>query len=302
VAGTYTGFYTVPDGADRYIRFTTRGRDGAVTIAEAEFIEIPPPPADELDGITLRDYTLEVVRRVGLSDDRIVTADIDAIDPDNAQIGIYLDEPITALGVLRAPLDSYCADVYSDRLGRFRFAQLRDPAEEIHTLTIDGNNLADPPRVRIDTAEGLTTSILARRNYYRFRDADFADNPSELPLDLRERLKAPAQFQRNATTDDPLPTVYRHAVEAEPLLSVFDAAADALTQIQRVVNLYTVPRFIVEAEVWVEPGQFIELDTIARLVYPRYGFGSGRNFLVVGVTDEVSDQPVTRSVRLRLWG
>ena len=302
VTGTYSGFYTVPDTGDRYIQMACVN-GGFVNFRDVTFIEVPPPPPDELEGITLKDYALEVVRRAGLSDDRIVTADVDAIDPDNAPIGIYLDEPITALGVLRAPLDSYCADIYSDRMGRFRFAQLRDPAEEIHTLTIDANNLADPPRVRIDTAEGLTTSILARRNYYQFRDADFADNPSELPLDLREKLKARGQFQRNAALpEDGLPTVYRHAVEAEPLLSVFDLAADALAQIQRVVDLYDEPRFIVECEVWVEPGQFIELDTIARLVYPRYGFNDGKNFLVVGVTDEVSDQPVTRSVRLRLWG
>jgi hypothetical protein len=173
----------------------------------------------------------------------------------------------------------------------------------VPALLIDASNLAGPPRVTLDKAEGLTTSILARRNHYIFRESDFADNQTDLPLDLRERLSKPGQFQRNAELpEDGLPTIYRHAIEAEPLVSLFDDPTDAIAQIQRVIDLYTDLRFRVDCQIWLEPGDFVELDTVIELRYPRYGFGEGRNFLVYGVTDEVTDQPRRRLCNLRLWG
>lgn len=313
VPGVYTGIYTVPPGQDRYVQLCMF-YGGMATVADITFVEIPPPPPDALDGITLRDYALEVVRRSGQPDDLIVADSIDEVDPSGAQIGFYADAPITALAVLEAPLDSFSATVFSDREGRLRFARMRDPEPEIPTRSFTQDNLDEsfPIRVRVDGAEGLTTTILARRNWHQYRDSDFDQEGGFSPSD-RERLKRPGRFLRKAvlpedeiTTGGPAPTqfprVYRHAINAEPLVSVFDDPDDAAAEIQRVVDIYSQIRFFVEIRVLLDVGDFVELDEVVRFTYPRFGLDNGRHFIVTAVRDAVELGGRRRGVDLVLWG
>lgn len=298
VTGVFTGTYTAPDAGDRYVQLACVN-GGNVIIGRISFIELPPPPVDTLEGIKLVDFAEEVVRRAGLPDGVIVSETFDAIDDNEAMIGLYIDRPTTALAAIRAPLDSYTADIYSDREGRFRAVRLRDVSAETPVLTIDANNLDRPPRVTLDRAEGLTTSMTAKRNYYVFSESDFVDNFTDVPLDLRAKLTAPAQITRKA--DVTLPTLYQHALSADPLISVYDEAADAAAEIQRVGELYEQLRYRIECDIWLDVDRFVEIGDVVELKYPRYGFDQGIKGMVYAVTDEISGQTAQRICRVAIW-
>jgi hypothetical protein len=322
LAGVYSGTYTVPEGLpDRYVSIAARG-GATVLVRGVKWQEVPDPPPETLDGISLYDYAVEIVRRAGLPASIIDQASVDEVDPNREVIGFYADSPITALAALRAPLDSFGADVYLSRDGKFKFAKLRNPANEIPAWTVDNSNIVKASSVRVqpDQAPGLTTSMLAGRQWYVYRENDFDDSLSD--REIKESLKREGKFIRTAilpadasstgetaatgtgSADTPTtwPRMYRHAIGADPLVSLLDEADAAAAEIQRIADIYSTLRKFVEVEIWLEPGEFIELDDVVLFRYPRYEFDEGQNMLVVGVTDEVRVSGRRRSAVLRLWG
>ena len=319
--GTFTGTFTVPTAAGSQDRYLQVGCffGGECAFKDLIVYEVPPPPPDTLEGITLKDYALEIARRSGLPDSDINTADLDAIDPNEEDIGVHFAEPVTALAALRAPLDTFGADVYTDRDGAFRFARIRDPAGEIPALIVDVNNISERSRisVEIDKAPGLSTSMSAARNWYVYRDSDFEDETT-VSLEDREILKRDARFIRNAitegsrtatgtgtgspSTEDELPRIYRHAINAEPLNSVFDKPEAAAAEIQRIIDIYSTIRFFVEVEIYLDAGEFLDVNEVVLFKYPRFNFGSGRNMIVAGISDTIEDMGRRRSASLLLWG
>src|SRR5690625_770750 len=134
--GVYSGVVTIPEGDDHYVQIGTYN-GGGVTIAYLKFIELDVPDVDDLEGITLYDYLVEVVRRAGMTSSVIDKPSVDAVDPNQESIGAYFEAPITALAAARAPLDSFCADIHTGREGQLIVARLRDPALDVPTLTVD---------------------------------------------------------------------------------------------------------------------------------------------------------------------
>jgi len=300
---TFVADFVVSESTDQGLIIALEGFGPQVVIQDIEAFEANAPSDTALTGITLSNYMKEVVFRASESVQNINNSDLTAIaGSTQAPLGYYTERPVTALSVMRKALDSYTADVYSDRAGNIRFAQLRDPADTTTSFLIDRERLIRPPRVAVDTAPGLSTSITARKNYYQFRDGDFADNLTAIPLALRQAYTQPAQFTAEAAIPEGFPTIYAHAIDAEPLDSVYDVKSDAATEIQRVINLYSQPRFLVDVEIALDQDEYVDLNDIVLLKYPRYGFDDGVNFLVVGVDDVVVAKEGRRTARLRLWG
>lgn len=300
---TFVADFTVTEGSDQGLILAVEGDGIEVIIRRVEVFEADTPAIDSVSGITLSDFMQEVILRADESITKLYTDDLDDIAGGTpAEIGYYSEQPVTALSVMRNALDSYTADVYSDRSGNIRFSQLRDPALTNTSFLIDRERLLAPPRVRVDDAPGLTTQMVAKKNNYEFRDSDFADNLTAIPLETRQAYTQAGQANAEATVPTDFPSIYSHAIDAEPLMSVFDTLSDAETEIQRVVDLYDEPRFIVDVEVALDEDEYVDLDDVVLLEYPRWGFDAGVNFLVVGVDDEISGKHGKRSARLRLWG
>lgn len=300
---TFLADFTVTEGSDQGLILAVEGDGIEVIIRRVEVFEADTPAIDSVSGITLSDFMQEVILRADESITKLDTDDLDTIAGGTpAEIGYYSEQPVTALSVMRNALDSYTADVYSDRSGNIRFSQLRDPALTNTSFLIDRERLLAPPRVRVDDAPGLTTQMVAKKNNYEFRDSDFADNLTAIPLETRQAYTQAGQANAQATVPADFPSIYSHAIDAEPLVSVFDTLSDAETEIQRVVDLYDEPRFIVDVEVALDEDEYVDLDDVVLLEYPRWGFDAGVNFLVVGVDDEISGKHGKRSARLRLWG
>lgn len=295
--------FVVSESANQGLILALEGFGPEVVIKDLEAFEADAPSKSQLTGITLASYMEEVVFRAAESVTKIDSDGIDDIaGSDPALLGYYTEDPVTALSVMRKALQSYTADIYSGRDGQIKFAQLRDPAGDVARFKIDPERLLAPPSVRVDTAPGLTSQIRARKNQHQFRNADFADNITAVPLELRQSFIQPSQFVAQAAIPENWPTIYTHAIDAEPLDSVFDNRSDAALEIQRVVNLYSEPRLIVDVEVGLDPDEFIEPNDVVLLQYPRYGFNDGVNFLVIGVEDVITGKQGLRTARLTLWG
>jgi hypothetical protein len=301
LGNSFVADFTVTEGTDQGLALSLEGNGPELIISGLEAFEADTPAVDSVDGITLPNYMQEVVFRTVESLDNLTIADLEAIDSTSI-IGFYASQPVTALSVIRKALDSFAADIYSDRQGKIRFAQLRDPALDLATFRIDAERLLSPPSISVDPASGLTTQATARKNWYRFRDADFADNLTAIPLQTRQAYTQQGQLTLQASLPEGFPRLYQHAIEAEPLDSLCDSGTVVQNEIQRVVDLYNEPRLFVDVEIGLDPDEFIELNDVVLLEYNRYGFDNGVNFLVVGVEDVITGKEGRRRARLTLWG
>lgn len=300
---TFITDFIVSESTDQGLILSLEGFGPEIVLSDLVVFEANAPIKTALTGITLPNYMKEVVFRANESITKINQTDLTTIaGTAQAQLGYYTDQPVTALSVMRRALDSYTSVVYSDRSGNIRFGQLRDPAATNTSFLIDRTRLLAPPRVSVDTAPGLTSQITARKNQYQFRDSDFADNLTAIPLELRQSYSQPAQFTAQAAIPEGFPTIYAHAIDAEPLDSVYDIKSDASAEIQRVINLYSQPRLLVDVEIALDVDEYVELNDIVLLQFPRYGFNDGVNFLVVGVDDIITERHGKRTARLTLWG
>lgn len=301
LGNSFVADFTVTETANQGLAISLEGDGPELVISDLRVFEANAPLLDDLQGITLPNYLQEVVFRTVESLDNLNTADLEAIDSTSI-IGYHSAEPVTALSVIRKALDSFAAEVYSDRQGNLRFARLRDPVEDAATFRIGPDRLLSPPQISVDSAPGLTTQATARKNWYQFRDSDFADNITAVPLALRQAFTQQGQFTLQATLPEGFPRLYQHAIEAEPLDSLCDSRQVVADEIQRVVDLYREPRFLVDVEIALDPDEFVEVNDVVLLEYPRYGFDAGVNFLVVGVEDVITGREARRRARLTLWG
>lgn len=287
----------------RPLQFNVAGPFAIAEIANIEIVEVPATPDQTLPGLTLRDYMLEVVRLSGWSVDTVNLDDLDAIDPLAASVGFFTAEQVQALSLMRAPLNSYTAGMYSDRAGRVRFTRMIDPAQETPEFFVNADNLSRPPSVRLDPAEGLTTSATAQRNWYQYSENELAGSIAELSLADRIKFTQAARRTVNATVPDSWPEQYRHALNASPLPTLYDDEAVAQVEIQRIVDIYSTLRLIVDVEILVDgPDGLPEIGMIAELKYHRFGLADGRNMLVASITDLMEGEARQLKVTMRLWG
>jgi hypothetical protein len=301
LGNSFVSDFTVTESANQGLVLSLEGNGPELVISDLQAFEASAPLLDDVQGITLPNYLQEVVFRTVESLDNLSTSDLEAIDSTSI-IGFHASEPVTALSVIRKALDSFASEIYSDRNGNLRFARLRDPAEDVATFRIGPDRLLDPPSVTVDSAPGLTTQATARKNWYQFRDSDFVDNITAVPLELRQALTQQGQFTLQAQLPETFPRLYQHAIEAEPLDSLCDSRQVVANEIQRVVDLYREPRLLVDVEIGLDPDEFVEINDVVLLQYPRYGFDAGVNFLVVGVEDVITGKEGRRRARLTLWG
>lgn len=303
-AGVYSGLFRTPPGsAGQEIIFRLVGSGAAAGIDEIEFIAVPEPQDVALPGVTLENYIREIVRLSGQPESLVEWQDLIDIDPDEREIGYWTDEPVQSLSMMRLPLDSYSADVYSSRDGKIRFARLRDPALETPAFVINPDNMRNRPRIWLDPATGLTTTATARRNYHVHSPNELAGSISELPLDQRQQYIQPDRLTVQALMPDNWPEQYRHAIGATPLRTLYDDAATALAELQRIVNLYAVLRWFIEVEIFLDVFELLpEIDQVPQLVYPRYNLQEGRNMIITQVGDVLTGKERRQYAILRLWG
>lgn len=239
----FTFTYAVPAGADRYIyaigvgdpthQPIAIGFSGLEVEELGEFTEYP------ITGIPLADYVTEILKNRAGEDSSVWEAsDLTAIDDATGYLfGVHYETQPNILEALIAPLDSFCAAMSTDADGVIRFPRLIDPRDGTVVADFDPTNVLHGIRMDVDSAKELTTLIGARRNWSIFGDSDFVTDKVTVPQDVRERYKRASQYQQTASVTPA--SQYNHARGAPVFDSLLDDPADAQTEIDRVVALYS---------------------------------------------------------------
>lgn len=321
----YSFTYTVPAGSARKLFFiASASRDGGGSgygLASVNWyglkVELLGEIAEALplEGITLLDYYREIFARAGVEDSEWVPADLQAIDDATGySFGVYLPSEIMVDDALRLPLDSYCATLFQDHLGRYRVRRLVDPStiadgDIVAEFTNDDIDSGVTPRQ--DLAPGLTAAMGARTNWRMFSDADIVSDELAVPPALRTMLKRDSQFIE--TSPLTLAPTYRAAAQAPPLRSYFDDPSFAAREIARITAFYaagrirrsdgraitTTPRFITFTVSYsgLAPPQLLFGDVI-KVTYPRHRLQDGQKLAVF----DVNVNPSRKKVTITAWG
>lgn len=315
----YTLTYTVPAGATRnlyaIVSASTNGSPdtstGTAAIAfyglrveevSQNVTEIPLQP------MSLEAYMTNIIeQRAGLTSSDWVAQDAIDIDTDTgyAGIGYYTFDPVTIEAALRAPLDSYCAVLFTDHVGRIRVRRLVDPDsldDGDIVASFDATSIQYPMNCAVDAATGLTTTMIAQMNYYIYTPQDFVSDSTSggIAYALRTRFQQNGQFQQAATIAPA--SYYNFAQQAPAILSRFDDADDAQTEINRVNSLFsTTPGFYTFTVLF--DGR--NAQTLAQLIfgdlifvqYGRYGLDDGKKMIVV----DTNIVPGDFSIQITAW-
>lgn len=247
---------------------------------------------------TLDQALREVMRRVDIT--AWSSADAAAIDTATtyAGIGFYASAPVTARAALAAILSSYGAWYWQDSSGVLRIARIVDPASVAVDFSLDGAELAEDLTFVTDTAPALATRMAWRPNYAQLREGDLVTDFVDVPAEDRAILGAAYTGAVTAAGAGTLPSEYRHALDAEPFVSLFWLEADAQAEIDRIIDLYQTVRRFWDVRLRGNttlvplPGQ------VCSLAYPRYGLDGGTPLLV----RRVDRNPATGDISLTLWG
>lgn len=247
---------------------------------------------------TLEQALRDVMRRCGVT--AWSSADAAAIDTASgyAGIGFYAAQQVTGRQVLPIMLGSYGAWYWQDASGVLRLSRIIDPDGVAADFELDAVDLADDLVFTPDTAPGLTTRMAYQPNVRPMRETEFVTDLADVPHELRAQLSAQYAGVVAAAGAGTLPVEYRHALEAEPFVSLHWRVEDAQSECDRVVGLYQVVRRNWIARLRGVPELAPVPGQVCRLSYPRYGLSGGRKLLV----RKVERNPVTGDLTLTLWG
>jgi hypothetical protein len=227
-------------------------------------------------------------------------SDCQAVDTATsyAGIGYYAGAAVTGRDALNAMLPSFGTGCYQDATGVLRFVRVVAPETYAGQMAFDlsEDDMSSDLVGVADDAPNLTRRMAYRPNAQALGASDLVTDVVDVPQARRDELTALYRGQVYAA--GPLDAHYRRADAADPVISLFWNAADAQTEIDRVVAIYRQQRFFYQVTVRGDqqlaplPGQ------VGRLTYGRYGLADGKPVLV----RRVERNPATGDVVLTVWG
>lgn len=215
-----------------------------------------------------------------------------------AGVGYYAGNAITGRDAMNAILPSYGAACYQDATGVLRFTRVVAP-ETISgapAFELTANDLAEDLLAVPDDAPNLTRRMAYRPNAQALAASDLVTDVVDVPQARRDELSG--LFRAQVYGGGVLHQHYRRADAADPVISLFWHAADAQSEIDRVVGMYRQQRFFYQVIVRGDQNLAPQPGQIGRLTYPRYGLEEGKAVLV----RRVERNPATGDVVLTMWG
>ncbi|GGD57768.1 hypothetical protein [Pseudoxanthomonas indica] len=260
-------------------------------VADVSTIGAGPAPATLLQALTA---IFSAIGKASWS-----SADAAAIDAATgyAGVGYYNSDGATVREALAAILPSYGAWWWQDADGTLRFARVVPPEAYSGTLAfdLDRSDAVDDVVSTPDRAPNLTRRMAYRPNAQALGASDLVTDLVDVPQSRRDQLTA--LWRGQAYAAGPLAAQYTHADSADPFVSCFWREQDAQAEIDRVVDLYKVPRALY---VWriADPALAPKPGQIGRITHPRFGLAAGKKVLVRAVTRN----PATGDCTLTFWG
>lgn len=219
---------------------------------------------------------------------------------NDAGAGIYIDNDTTALTLVSGMLDSLGYAVVPDLTGAYGVVMLREPAGLTSTASFDLNDVASGQSLALlsgpgDEGEGVpafSMELTYDRNWTQLDLSQVAGILTDAEKDaLAEKDKTTSAVDNTVKTAHPLAA----ALSKDTYLAT---SADAQAEVARLLALYKVRRDRIAVTIDDVAGENVELGDCVTLTLNRFGFDSGKKFLVLGRREEFR----TRTVTLNLWG
>ncbi len=258
--------------------------------------------------------TAQILKNIAVDFGGISAGDVDSGDVTdldtacNFETGIWLSEETTAREAMRQVAQSAGAWFGFDRLGKLRMKQFVAPAgTPVATLKkLTKTETATATTLDIVSIEKLPSAdsgngVPIWRAKLKFKRTFSPQNADSLAATVSASLVASlSQEWRTVISDDAsVKTKHLQAGELEfETLLVADAAA--LSEVARRLALYKVrrDRFKVKVALDNSTTNLIDLGDVVNVVLSRFGFSSGKLFVVTGISLNAARQ----ILELDLWG
>lgn len=239
-----------------------------------------------------------VLTKAGVAGGSISSADITALDAAaNYALGVYVghDRDMSTLEVLDLICQSVGAWFGCDAFGVFRVGRIEVPVgTSLATLTqteitkIERRGSSDP-------GAGVP-SWKIKLGYQRIYNQQ-VDLPTTVTA-VRKSFVA-SEYRRVEASDAAVLTANLTSPEMEVNTQIV-SAADAATEVARLLTIYKTRRDVYEVAVRVDPALVgvLDLGKIITMQLPRYDMAAGKKFLIIGLRTNMSGY----LYNLTLWG
>jgi hypothetical protein len=228
----------------------------------------------------------------GLTAGEISSADVTALDSANsAVIGLWLrdEDTLAALDLAAASIGAWYG---FDGAGTLRMGRLEAPSGSPAATLNDYDVLAIERRPPRDASIPVWKLSLKHSRNHVAQPSDLA---GAVTAARRELLAQ--DYLTETASDAAIKTQWLLASEAEVTGSL-TAASDAATEASRQLALIKVRRDVFDVTVPLDAAVSLKLMDVVRVVYPRFGLTSGKDFRVIGIRIELAQQRIV----LSLWG
>lgn len=251
-------------------------------------------------------YAGAIVRRIlekaGIDQQRVDATSADAIDADAPyECGIWINDTMNAIDAVSAVLASVGGWMVPNHLGVFTFGRMDEP-ETTAASTIDYDTdiiLADGGDISItanpDTDGGLPSwrVIVSYARVYQTQDG--ASVHGCVDEDFRGFV---AKQSREIKVESTV-TRTRHPLSTEMRIeTVLAIITDAASEAARRLAMYSVRRDLIDVSIPAADAAAKTLGSTTKLKLPRFGYEAGRNMVVIGREDDLTNE----RVKLTLWG
>lgn len=259
--------------------------------------------ADVVEGVngasrTHAQIALRVMQEFGIED--IDLASVTAADAfSSAEAGIHIDTDESALIWLSKIMDSAGFALIPDLDGVFSIVILKDPSSLTPVMSFDLNSLSAGSSLSLLNGSGDDNGVPTYSVVMTF-DRNYT------PMDLSQLAGILSDADKSALEETFKTITLRdtsvrisHPLAAELNKdSLFAFAADANVEGNRVLNMLKVRRDRISLSVKDEVAEEVELGDCVLLTLSRFGFDSGKKFIVVGKKNNFR----SRTIELSLWG
>ncbi len=209
------------------------------------------------------------------------------------EIGIYISQnetPSTAqvLSMLMAAVGGWWG---AGRDGRIRAGRLTKPEDRSPNLYLDIYKILtlepeDAPVPRWRQRVGY------QPNWTPQRGEDLA---TSVDAARRQFLTEPTRVVQSA--DSTVRVRHLQALDPQPLPTLYESSTAALTLATYLLALHSPDRKIYRVTVG-RLAYLVDLQSVVRVTWPRFGLNQGKNFAVIGIREDAQRNETT----LRLWG
>lgn len=264
--------------------------------------------ADVIEGATAGDrcagaVVQRMLAKIGLTgSSNINAASFTALNTDQpAEVGIYIADDKSALSACKDVLDSIGGYIVPNALGQFTVGRITAPGTPVATIT--------EPEITTKSSDDTVTftanpdtdgDIPARKITLNWRKNWHVHTDSDLGpcVNNSDAARASVLLQEYQTVSVDIAQV-KHLLAPELIISTLLTKADAAqAECARCAGMYGVNRVVTSIAVQMEDAALMRPGATVLVVLERYGYGSGKAFVIIGRSDDYN----TETVSLTLWG